>query len=113
MIPGVWSSVASGLDFDVEPSPPVLPLAHTVSMPALASASWSRTIVGSVAPHEQLIARIGGQVVAGTPGAHGPAWWARTHANAFWRPISGVVVEIITSGAPGATPPPRVPSGSL
>ncbi len=108
--PGVGSSEALGLELLVVPSPPWLPLAQTVSTPAAASRSSSVVMTGSLAPQEQLSTRIGGHVAAGTPSPHGAAWCCSTQANEFWMAISVAVAEIITTRAPGATPPTLVPS---
>src|ERR671919_161321 len=105
MMPRVRSSVAALFDALVDPSPPPLPFAHTVTMPRRASASCCRTMVGASAPHERLTTLIGGQMEAGTPAPHGAAWFSRIHANALMIPISSVVDEIITIRAPGAEPP--------
>src|SRR4051794_32366958 len=105
-------AVTAGLELSVEPSPPVLPLAQTVTTPRRASAACARKMSRLSAPHEQLTTRIGGHTFRDAPRPHGEAWWRRIQANAFVVPRSVVVVEMKTRRAPGAEPPTRVPSGS-
>src|SRR5258708_17528430 len=104
--PGVWSAEGLGLELLVLPSPPWLPLAHTVSTPSAASLSSSAVMVRSLAPQEQLSTRMGGQVVAGTPSPQGAAWRASTHANALSIPCSAAAAGILPTPPPRAKPPP-------
>src|SRR5438045_4066146 len=113
MIPGVRSSVAALFDTAVEPSPPPLPLAQTVTMPALARASCKRLVTGESAPHDRLTTLIGGHTSEETPRPHGAAWCRKIQANPLSVPMSAVVAEIMTTRAPGADPPAFVPSVSV
>src|SRR3954453_19773871 len=83
---GSWPG---GLVIDVEPSPPSLPAAQTVTTPSAASARCSFTVAESgskepppVGPEELLVPLIGGQVLAGTLAPHGWLWFSSTQFSA-------------------------------
>src|SRR6478735_4581903 len=116
---GSWPG---GLVRLVEPSPPSLPAAHTVTTPSAARARWSLTVADSgsnppppVGPYELLVTLIGGQVAAGTPAPHGAAWFSSTQLSAESAPriTSAAPVEMDTSLAPGAAPWSVLPSLSV
>src|SRR5215218_3488594 len=116
---GSWPA---GFVIDVEPSPPSLPAAHTVTTPARVSARCSFTVadLGSnvpppIGPYELFVTLIGGQVAFETPGPQGAAWFSSTQLSAESAPTisSTAPVEIDTRLAPGAAPCSFVPSVSV
>src|SRR3954469_21920073 len=120
-MPGV-GSMPGGLDMLAEPSPPSLPLAHTVTTPSAASWRWSCTVaeLGSNAPppdgpYELLITLIGGHTAGDTPAPHGASWFSSTQFSAASAPMisSAAPTDTETIFAPGAEPPTTSPPGRV